>query len=532
MQVATRAPRRSAPRIIVVAIMMLSMLVAPIASITRAQDAPSGGTLTGAFDQGPGGCAECFNPFTAGAGFTWFEQYFSKLMVYDIDFTGLQGELAESWEVSDDALTVTLHLREGVLWHDGEPFTSEDVKFTIELANAADSASYIGAKFNGVESIETPDDLTVVLNLAAPNAPLFDAFTFLVMVPEHLLRDVAPADLVQGSWWSDNPIGTGPFKWSTYEPGQYVELVANEDYWRGRPQLDRLINRYFPEAGSAVIALRNGEIQFSYLTADEALSLTDDETIRQYSGPSQVPNYLGFNLNQERFQNASIRQAFAYAIDKATIIDQLFQGTAQPLSCLFSLPQYVPEGLNAYEYNVDQAKALLEEGGWDGSSVEILTYYTDQLSTDVLTAIQQFMADAGVDLTFQAIDVTTYNQRSEARDYDIVYAGAANGPDPDVLSTHFESKSQNPNVLNRSDISNADIDAGFLAGRQATTAEARQEAYQNVCSVMNSELYWVPLWISTRFGGVNGEGEFYWTPAPGGGRYYQASETWTLKAAE
>ncbi|MCA9277400.1 MAG: hypothetical protein KDA29_15410, partial [Phycisphaerales bacterium] len=200
----------------------------------------------------------------------------------------------------------------------------------------------------------------------------------------------------------------------------------------------------------------NGEIQFSYLTADEALSLTDDETIRQYSGPSQVPNYLGFNLNQERFQNASIRQAFAYAIDKATIIDQLFQGTAQPLSCLFSLPQYVPEGLNAYEYNVDQAKALLEEGGWDGSSVEILTYYTDQLSTDVLTAIQQFMADAGVDLTFQAIDVTTYNQRSEARDYDIVYAGAANGPDPDVLSTHFESKSQNPNVLNRSDISNAD----------------------------------------------------------------------------
>jgi peptide/nickel transport system substrate-binding protein len=453
-------------------------------------------------------------------------------MVYDIDFTGIQPNLAESWEVSEDGLTVTLNLRQDVLWHDGEQFTSEDVKFTIELANHVDSASYIGAKFNGVTSIETPDDFTVVLNLEAPNAPLFDAFTFLVMVPQHELVDVAPADLVQGEWWRTNPIGTGPFKWSEYVPGQYVALVANEDYYLGRPQLDRLINRYFPEAGSSVIALRNGEIQFTYLTADEALALGDDETIRQYSGPSQVPNYLGFNLNQERFQNVAIRQAFAYAIDKNTIIDQLFQGTASPLMCAYSLPQFVPDGLNAYEYNVEQAKALLEEGGWDGSPVEILTYYADQLSTDILTAIQQFMADAGVDVTFTALDVTTYNQRSEAREYDMVYAGAANGPDPDVMSTHFESKAQNPTVLNRSDIANADIDAGFLAGRTATTAEARAEAYQSVCSVMNSELYWIPLWISTRFGGVNGEGEFFWTPAPGGGRYYQASETWTLKGAD
>ncbi len=532
MQDVSRAPRVRAPRLVLIAAMVLAMMVAPLATLTRAQDAPTGGTLTGAFDQGPGGCPECPNPFTAGAGFTWYEQYFSKLMLYDIDFTGIQPHLAESWEVSEDGLTVTLHLRQDVLWHDGEQFTSEDVKFTIELANHPDSASYIGAKFNGVDSIETPDEWTVVLSLSAPNAPLFDAFTFLVMVPQHLLADVAPADLVQGSWWFDNPVGTGPFKWSEYVPGQYIELVANEDYFLGRPQLDRLINRFFPEAGSAVIALRAGEIQFSYLTADEALSLGDDESIRQYAGPSQVPNYLGFNLSQERFQNTAIRQAISYAIDKNTILEQLFQGTAEPLSCLFSLPQYVPEGLNAYEYNVEQAQALLEEGGWDGSAIEIVTYYQDQLSLDILTAIQQFLADAGMDVTFTAIDVTTYNQRSESGDYDIVYAGAANGPDPDVLSTHFESEEQNPNVLNRSGIANADIDAGFLAGRQATTAEEREAAYQSVCSVMNAELYWIPLWISTRFGGVNGEGEFFWTPAPGGGRYHQDSETWTLKAAE
>jgi peptide/nickel transport system substrate-binding protein len=513
------------------AVLVLGLLVAPLSGLAQeASPEPAGGTLTGAFDQGPGGCPECFNPLLATAGFTWLEKYYSKLMLYDINFTGIQGELAESWEVSEDGLTVTIKLRDGVLWHDGEPFTSEDVKFTIELAKNPDSGSYIGAKFNGVTAIETPDELTAVITLAAPNAPLLDAFTFLVMLPEHALRDIAPADLVQSDWWRTNPIGTGPFKWNSYEPGQYVELVAFEDYWRGRPQLDRIINRYFPEAGSSVIALRSGEIQFSYLTADEALSLEGDQAVSMLSGPSQVPNYLGFNMNQERFQSQQVRQAFMYAIDRATIIEQLFQGTAEQIGCLFYLPQYVPGDLNTYDYDVAMAQQLLEEGGWDGSSVEIITYYADQLSQDVLTTIQQFLGDAGVTVTLRTADVPTYNQIMTDGQFDVTYAGAANGPDPDVLSTHFESKAQNPGALNRSNISDPELDRLFLEGRQAIDPATRESAYQQICRIMNEQVYWAPLWISTRFGGTNGTGTFIWTPAPGGGRYYDAAETWTVTA--
>ena len=124
-------------------------------------------------------------------------------------------------------------------------------------------------------------------------------------------QSVASAEVVESPWWLESPIGTGPFKWSVYEPGQYTELVAFDDYWRGRPKLDKLINRFFPEAGSSVIALRSGEIAFTYLSADEALALEGEAEINILSGPSQVLNHLDFDLTEERFQDVRIRQAVA-----------------------------------------------------------------------------------------------------------------------------------------------------------------------------------------------------------------------------
>lgn len=509
---------------------LLAMVLAPLA--TTARQEATGGTLVGGFDVGPGGAPEQFNPLTAGAGFTWFEKYFSKLMLYNIDFTEIQGELAESWEINEDATQYTIHLRDGVTWHDGEPFTSEDVKFTIELAAHPDSASYIGAKFVGVTSIETPDDLTVVLNLEEPNATLLDAFTFLVMLPQHALQDFAPADLLEGEWWRTNPIGTGPFMWSQYQPGQFVELVAYEDYWRGRPQLDTIINRYFPEAGSSVIALRSGDIAFTYLTTDEALDLQEDPEFTVLEGPSLVVNSLGFDLTDPRFQDARVRQAFMYAIDRQILIDQLFQGTATAVPCAYLLPQYIPDDVNMYEQDVEMAQSLLADAGFDTSQpVEIVTYYSDQLSQDVLVTIQQFLADVGVTIELRTTDTPgTYNDVvADPEQWDIAYFGAANGPDPDVLSTHFQSKESNPSVINRSNIANPELDALFAEGRETVDPTARAEVYQQICSIMNEEVYWADMWVTTRFGGVSNEVEnFVWTPAPGGGRYYDAAETWSI----
>lgn len=518
---------------LVAAVLAVLVLGTAPAAVLARQGTPAagGGTMVGAFDVGPGGCPECFNPLQAGAGFTWFEKYFSKLMLYDVEFTQIEGELAESWEVSPDATQYTITLRSDVTWHDGTPFTSADVKFTIELASHVDSASYIGAKFAGVTEITTPDDLTVVLTLEKGNSTLLDAFTFLVMLPKHALEGIAPADLVKSDWWYTNPIGTGPFQWSQYQPGEFIELVAYDGYWRGRPQLDTIINRYYPEAGSSVIALRSGEIQFTYLSTDEALSLEGEEGLSILSGPSQVLNYLGFNLSDARFQDEKVRQAFMYAIDRTAIVDLLFQGQATVVPCAYVLEKFIPTDVLPYEPDPEMARQLLEEAGWDSSQpVEVVTYYTDQLSSDVLVTIQQFLADVGVEMTIRAVDVPTYNQVvAEPDQWQVTYAGAANGPDPDVMSTHFESVEANPSVLNRSGIKDAEVDELFAQGRQQVDPEERAATYQQICQIMNEQLYWAPMWVTTRFGGVSTSvGNFIWTPAPGGGRYYDAAETWTV----
>lgn len=489
--------------------------------------------LVGAFDVGPGGAPGLFNPLTNTAGFTWLNKYFSTLVLYDVNFQFLQGDLAKSWTVSPDGLKYTFKLRDGVTWHDGKPFTSKDVKFTLDTIRHPDVASFFSAKLEMIKGIETPDATTVVLNLSRPNAALLDALTQVMILPEHHLASIAPKDLRTSSWWSTNPVGTGPFKWSKYVPDQYVELVAFDNYWRGRPRLDKLVNRYFKEAGSAVLALRSGDIQFTYVSLDEAKGLRNDSNVRIIEGPSQVLNYIGFNNKDSRFKDVRVRQAFMYAIDRNTIVQQLFAGGADVVPCIYNNSRFIPgNGLVDYTYNPAKARQLLAEAGWDrikGEPIEFLYYYQDQLSADVMVTLQQMLAQVGIEVRPRRVDVPTYNQITSTENFALVYAGAGNGPDPDALIVNFDSGSVPPKGNNRMRISNPEIDKLFVQGQAISSASARAKVYQELCRITNQTLPWAPLWVTKRFGAVsrNVVG-FVWTPAPGGGRYYDAAEKWDV----
>lgn len=512
-------------------------LAGPSVALAQQEASPaatggSGGTMTGGFDVGPGGAPEVFNPLLATAGATWLETYFSKLVLYDVEFTAIQGELAESWEVSADGLQYTFRLQPGVTWHDGTPFTADDVKFTIDLVKNPESGSYLAAKFPAISEVTVQDPATAVIALSEPNAALLDALSFLVMLPKHALEAILPADLVQSDWWFTTPIGTGPFMWSQYAPGEYVELVAYDNYWRGRPKLDRLINRYYKEPGAAIIALRAGEIDFTYATADEAMALEGEPGFQVISGPSQVVNYLGFNLQDPRFADVRIRQAFMYAIDRQTIIDQLFQGTAVAVPCSYSIEAFQAPDANAYEPDPEMAQSLLTEAGWDGiqgEPLEILTYYNDQLSSDILVTIQQMLTDAGIEVTLRTVDVPTFNQIMGTTDWDIIDAGNANGPDPDTNATNFVSTLTPPEGFNRTYVNIPEVDALFAEGRTITDPTQRAAVYQEICGILNEQVPWAFMWVSDRFGVVSDRvSNFVWTPAPGGGRYYGATELWSV----
>ncbi len=505
-----------------------------VATPPQAVAGTTGGTLTGGFDVGPGGSPKQFYPPTMGAGYVWLEKYFSKLLMYDVGYTKMQGELAESWTVSADAKTFTFKLRPNVKWHDGQAFTSDDVKFSVELAKNPDSGNIYQPKYTDIAEITTPDPLTAVITTSKPNVALLDAMVFVFMFPKHSLASIPLKELEKNPWWTTNPIGTGPFKWSKYVPDQYVELVANDAYWRGRPKLDKIINRYFTAPGSALIALQKGEVQFTYVTLDESELVKKDTNLTLIPGPSQVENYLQFNLKDPRFQDVRVRQAFMYAIDRTTIVDQLLKSAAVTTPCVFDNPKYVAKDANTYKQDVNKAKQLLKDANWDtikGQPIELLTYYADQLSQDILVAMQQQLAAVGIQVKIKAVDVPTFNGfvNKAAPEFTLYYAGAANGADPDVTSIYFLSSALPPAGSNRGFYSNADVDKYYTAGRSEADATKRAENYQNACKVLNNDLPWAPMWVTTRFGAVSKNVQnFVYTPSAGSGKYYDQSELWSL----
>ena len=264
-------------------------------------------TITGGFDVGPGGFPKNFNPLAATAGFMWLKTYFEPLVIYNADLSALEGALAKSFTVSDDQKTYTFALV-SESWLDGKPFTSADVKFTLDLARNKASGSVFAARLASIASVETPDDHTAVVTLSKADGSLLSILAQVMMLPAHALADIAPESLATSQWWSTTPIGTGPFKFSRYVTDQYVELAASDSYRGGRPKVGKLINRYFENAAAAVSALRAGEIQFTYVEPDDAKTFDGDNNFRVIKGDSYVVNYIGFNQKVDLWKDVRVRQ--------------------------------------------------------------------------------------------------------------------------------------------------------------------------------------------------------------------------------
>ena len=510
--------------------------------------AARGGLMTAGFDVGPGGFPERFDAWNSTAGYYFTEMYLSKLVHYcDVTLTEICGDLAESWEISEDGLEMTFKLREGVTWHDGEPFTADDVKFTLDMIATPAVASRYRTTLNTVvghkdledgnatelAGVEVVDDYTIKITHSSPNAAFLDTLSFLFIMPRHAMQEIPVEEVANNPWWQTSPVGTGPFKWVKYETGQYVELERFEDYWRGAPLLDRLVNRYFPEPGTAVLALEAGEIDFTYVTADEMFRLKENPAIEIIPGPSWVLLSITLNKSLPTFADPRVRQAFMYAIDRQTIVDTLWQGTAEVVNCNYRLDQYVPDDINPYEYDPEKAKALLDEAGFDYSQeFELLTYYNDQLSMDILAAIQQYMADVGVKITPRPVDVPTFVAEYYTEDpkWTMWYGGSGNGPDPDVHYNSYHSAAAWPAGSNAHFYSNPEVDAAFDAGRAEMDPAERVKDYQEVCRLLNADAASAYMFESVRYGATTGHiGNFVYTPSPGSGRFYNAAETWYVE---
>ncbi len=485
---------------------------------------------------------EFLDPMSAGGAYHWHNKIYSRLVTYNVEYTEIIPDLAESWSVSDDSLTWTFVLRDGVTWHDGTPFTAEDVVFSIEtcvnpavscdlagsLSVITGAQDFIDGTADSIVGLAAVDEHTVTITTDGPTAPLLDILAETWMVQKASLGQV-PADQIDNSdYWSTQAIGTGPFKFSKYVEGQYVETVRFDDYWRGAPKLDKLIRREFKDPATALIAFDAGEIDHTYLTADEVERESQNANAVIFPGPSGVDNAI--TLNPEKnplFGEPLFRQAILYAIDRTSIIESIYGGAAQAVPCLFGNPKYYPDDIEQFEYNPDKARELLAEvGAQTPLNIVMDTYYNDQLSADVMAVMQQNLADVGINIELMPLDGASWSSRYyDNSESEMSFIGGANGADPNRAYQYFYSTSPSNNYK----YNNPDVDKLLDEGRNAMDPDARTPIYQEACRVLGQDQPWIFLWQTTRYGVVSTRIEnFQYTPAAGGGSYYDQAELWDI----
>ncbi len=346
-----------------------SLLAVGLAASTQALSQSAGGTMVMIAQPEPPSLAPYLS--TSGPIGLVAPKIYNGLLDYDLDLNPV-GELAESFEVSEDGLTVTFKLREGVTWHDGTPFTSADVQFTI--MDVLKQFHPRGPNsFREVSSIDTPDELTAVFNLDRPAPYMMRAFSAYEspIVPKHLLegKDVREAEL------SNNPVGTGPFKFVEWKKGQYIRLDKNPDYWReGYPLLDRIVARIIPDASTRTAAMESGEVHYGAFGAIpniDVVRLRESDDIGVTTDGYAMINpmaLLELDVTEPPFDNKAMRQAISMVVDRQFLIDNIWFGYGKPATSAMTsnfepLGLYTPTDNYPESPDVDAANAMLDEAG-------------------------------------------------------------------------------------------------------------------------------------------------------------------------
>ena len=317
-------------------------------------------------------------------------------------------QLAESWEVSEDSTEYIFHLREDVVFHNGEPFNADAVVFNWERASTAEfEYSY---HWQTAISVEAVDEYTVKAILEEPDALFLGTVADnWAMIPPGYFEEVGQEG------FNEHPMGTGPFKFVEWVKGDHITMEANMDYWRGAPKIETVIFRPIPESSTRVAAIQTGEVDMvTRLSSEEAQGLLGVENVKVIKYPVERVYYIAFNnlttgLDQPTM-DAKVRQAMNYAVDVDTIIDALFDGFAEPASGYVVAGELGHGAVEPFGYDPDKALELLAEAGYpDGFAMDMACpsgAYTH--FEEVCEATVGYLGDVGIDITLDVMESGQY----------------------------------------------------------------------------------------------------------------------------
>ena len=469
---------------------------------TAAAGAKKGGTVVVGITADPGQ----LNPglTTASGTHAVADNMFNGLLQFN-DKLEPQPSLAESWTVSPDGKTYTLNLAKGVLWHDGQPFTSADVKFTFEKVLLLYHSRTKAGLENALDGIDTPNDNTVVFRFKQPYAPLLRRLDVVeaAILPMHIYQGTD----VQNNPANTSPIGTGPFKFKEYVKGDHITLVRNDKYFKqGLPYLDQVIFKVIPTSTAADQALQKGEVDYiTGVNAPDIAALQADKNVALVKAPagpggSFCIDTMIFNMRKAPFNKLEVRQAFAYGINRQQILEQVQfnQGriATGPIASSMSWA-YNP---NVMKYAFDQTKAadLLDTAGYpkgtDGKRLSVVFVNATSFAKTA-EVVRENMGRIGVDVQLATLEVNAANDRMFTKnDFDIGIGSYCNGPDPEIGVTRaYVSSNIKVGVpfSNGAAYSNPQVDDLFAKAASTIDVAERAKLYGQIQDILVKD---VPYW--------------------------------------
>lgn len=446
---------------------------------------------------------------------------YNGLVKYDKNMN-IIGDLAESWKISADGLIITFHLRKGVKWHDGRPFTAADVLYTYQVTVDPKTPTAYAGDFLKVKKAEIIDDYTFRVTYGKPFAPALISWGSSIL-PRHLLagRDITKSPLTR------HPIGTGPYKFKEWVAGQKIVLVSNTDYFEGRPYIDGNITRIIPDTATMFLELRAQGISYMDLTPLQYTRQTENNLFKnnfnKYRYLGFKYTYLGYNIKNPFFTDKRVRQAISYAINKEEIISGVLLGLGKPATGPYKHGTWAYNGnVKIYNYNPQKARELLSEAGWSDANgdgilekdgrpfvFEIVTNQGNETRQKCAEIIQRQLAEVGIKVKIRILEWAAFvNDFINKRRFEAVILGWTIPLDPDAYDVWHSSKTA-PEELNFISYKNKEVDELLDKGRSTFNLKERKKYYERFQEILAEEqpytFLYVPeelIIISNRFRGI------------------------------
>jgi peptide/nickel transport system substrate-binding protein len=420
--------------------------------------------------------------------------------------------LAKEWQVSPDGLDLTLQLREGVKWHDGKPFTAEDVKFNFEEIVPLQTFGALLAK--RIKSVEITGESTVVVHLDKPYGPLLETVAQQFMLPKHVY---AGTDYVTNEA-NKKPIGTGPMKFGSYTPGQEVVLVKNPDFWEGEVRVDRAVFTVMADPNSRAEALFAGEIDEAVLDPSQQGRVSTDKNA-QLLTHGMFPQVVTMmqNTRSEHLKDPAVRAAVFAALDRDAIAKTALSGLGTPTDGFF--PKSLDWAINPdidfgrdFPRDLDAINKTLDDAGFergpDGTRFTLKVRYITPLSEVAKTAemAKSMLAEVGIATELVGTSGAVYNEKMYTEgDFDLSFLRTNLGADPSIgITRWYECNKKKTAAANPSGVCDPEIDAAAAAALNTNDKSKRGEALKKMQAKAEKLMFHAPLaWFNGSFSTIS-----------------------------